>query len=166
MGPHPHPRRQVHRVLRCDFGSEIARQNHGDNFIVSALSRWVDAHPGFRVVPCPPYRQAYNKSENTWGRIHGLAHTNARRARLGPTAWRIAETGAVFQHNHTLAANAQSQTVHGRIRSEALTLTPFDASSVLGYVGQTGFIHRPETPSPTPCTPPPSPSSTYAPQAT
>ena len=131
-------------TLKCDFGSEIARQNHGNQFIVAALSRWLDDHPGFRVIPCPPYRQAYNKSENTWGRIHGLAHTNARRARLGPLAWRIAELGATFQHNHTLASHAHSQTVHGRIRSEALTLTPFDASSVLGYVGQSGFIHRPD----------------------
>ena len=149
-------------TLKCDFGSEFARQNHGDNYIVSALSRWLDSHPGFRVIPCPPHRPAYNKSENTWGRIHGLAHTNARRARLGPTAWRIAEMGALFQHNHTLASHAQSQTAHGRIRSEALTLAPFDASTVLGYVGQTGYIHRPGTPNPTPCTHPPSPSSTCA----
>jgi hypothetical protein len=71
-------------VLHSDFASEIARQNHGNDFIVHALSRWLDLHPGVRIVPYPPYSQSYNKSENTWGRIHGLSHTNARRARLGP----------------------------------------------------------------------------------
>jgi hypothetical protein len=37
-------------TLKCDFGSEIARQNHGNDYIVSALSRWLDAHPGFRIL--------------------------------------------------------------------------------------------------------------------
>ena len=37
------------RVLRMDFGSEAARQNHGEDFIVTGLTRVLadtPAHPG------------------------------------------------------------------------------------------------------------------------
>ncbi len=41
---------------------------------------------GFRFVPAAPHFQALNRAESTWGRIHGGAYLNARRARirLGP----------------------------------------------------------------------------------
>jgi hypothetical protein len=128
-------------VLRCDFASEIVRQGHGDDIYTQALSRYCDANPHFRVVPCPPHSQAFNRAENTWGRIHGGAHINALRARLGPAAWSIAERGAVFQHNHTPAPRSRSSLVAARTRAEALTLTIFDASTMLGFVGQTGWVH-------------------------
>ena len=129
-------------VLRCDFASEIVRQNHGGDYYTQAKSRYCDAHPGFRVLPCPPHSPALNRSEGTWGRIHGLAHINAQRARIGPLGWSIMERGAVFQHNHTPAPRARDHHLHDRIRSEALTLVPFDVSTMLGFVGQTGWIHR------------------------
>ena len=96
------------------------------------------------MIPCPPHSQAYNRAENTWGRIHGHAHINALRARLGPPAWSLVERGAVFQHNHTPAPRSRSSLVDARTRSEALTLTIFDASTLLGFVGQTGWVHCPD----------------------
>ena len=121
--------------LSCDFGGEYAQQGHGDNIIVKALRAYCTAHPGFRVRPLAPHSQAYNKAENAIHQISGLAFANGCRARLGPTAWSILERGATFQHNHR-AAN------HGmRCRMETLTERVWDASTMLGYVGQSGTTH-------------------------
>ena len=50
----------------------------------------------------------------------------------------------MYIHNHTpapRAADAPSQTVS---RIELLTLQPHDVSTMLGFVGQLGWVHRPE----------------------
>ena len=132
------------RVLRCDFASEAVRQGHGDAIYTKALSEWCDRHPGFVVSPVAPHSQAFNRAENTWGRIHGHAHLCARRARVGPTAWSLIERGAVYIHNHTPAPRSGDVASRTVSRFEQLTLQPHDVSTMLGYVGQLGWIHRPE----------------------
>ena len=67
-----------------------------------------------------------------------------RRARIGPLGWSIMERGAVFQHNHSPAPHALDPASHACSRSEALTLRVFDASTMLGHPGQTGWTHRPD----------------------
>ena len=93
-------------VLRCDFASEAVKQGHGDDIYTAAMAAYCDANPGFRFVPVAPNSQALNRAENTWGRIHGGAYLNARRARIGATGWSIMGRCAVFQHNHTPAPHA------------------------------------------------------------
>jgi hypothetical protein len=129
-------------VLRCDFASEAVRQGHGDDIYVQALAEYQDKNPGFRVVPVAPRSQALNRAENTWGRIHGHSYLCARRARLGPAAWSIVERGAVYIHNNTPAPYALDSSAHGCSRWEALTGTPADVSTMLGFVGQMGYTHR------------------------
>ena len=130
-------------VLRCDFASEAVRQGHGDDVYVQALQEYQAKHPGFRIVPVAPRSQALNRAENTWGRIHGHSFLCARRARLGSAAWSIVERGAVFIHNNTPAPYALDSATHKCSRWEALTMTPTDMSTMLGFVGQLGYTHRP-----------------------
>ena len=132
------------QVLRCDFASEVVRQGHGDSIYTAAIAAYCDAHPGFRVVPVAPHSQALNRAENTWARIHAGTMLNARRSRTGPAGWSLMERGAVFQHNHTPAPHALDPAAHRCSRAEALTLQPFDVSSMLGHVGQSGWVHRPD----------------------
>ena len=50
-------------LLRCDFGSEYARQGRGDNILTRALSEFCDANPGIRVRPVAPRAQSSNRVE-------------------------------------------------------------------------------------------------------
>jgi hypothetical protein len=102
----------------------------------------MDRNPGFRVVPVAPRSQALNRAENTWGRIHGGAYLNARRARIGAPGWSLMERCAVFQHNHTPAPFAIDPASRRCTRWEALTQETFDVSTMLGFPGQSGFTHR------------------------
>jgi hypothetical protein len=74
------------RFLGCDFGSEYAKQGHGDRILVDALRQWQVLHPGFRTIPLAAYDQAHNLAESANHQLAGLAFTNACRAHLGPTA--------------------------------------------------------------------------------
>ena len=132
------------QVLRCDFASEAVRQGHGDAIYTAAMASYCDSHPGFRFVPVAPNSQALNRAENTWGRVHGGAYLNARRARIGPIGWSLMERGAVFQHNHAPAPHAIDPASRRCSRWEALTLQLFDVSTMLGFPGQTGYTHRPD----------------------
>ena len=129
-------------VLRCDFASEAVKQGHGDDIYTAAMSAYCDANPGFRFIPVAPNSQALNRAENTWGRIHGGAYLNARRARIGAPGWSIMERCAVFQHNHTPAPHALDPASRRCTRWEALTQETFDVSTMLGFPGQSGFTHR------------------------
>jgi hypothetical protein len=51
-------------VLRCDFGSEIVRQGHGDAIMTAEVRAFCDA-AGIIVVPVAPHSQALNRAENT-----------------------------------------------------------------------------------------------------
>ena len=62
---------------------------------------------------------------------------------MGPAAWSIVERGAVYIHNNTPAPYAPHPSAHGCSRWEALTGTPADVSTMLGFVGQMGYTHRP-----------------------
>ena len=79
-------------LLRCDFGSEYARQGRGDNILTRALSEFRDASPGIRVRPVAPRAQSSNRVELVIQKIMGHAFMNANRARLGgavelPAPW-------------------------------------------------------------------------------
>ncbi len=124
------------RVLRCDFGSEVARQSHGDDTLVAALQDWCRDNPGTRVVPVAPHSQAHNKAENSWGSVHGRSYAIACRARLGPPAWSITIRGGAFQHNHNAALRAGSADAQLQTRFYGLTGRTLDASTMLGYPGQ------------------------------
>lgn len=54
------------------------------------------------------------------------------------------ERGAVFLHNHAPAPHATHPAPHRFSRWEALTPQPFDVSTMPGFPGQTGYMHRPE----------------------
>ena len=128
-------------TLRCDFGSEMARQGHGDDLIVAALATWCAQRPGFRVIPVAPHAQAHNKAENAWGPIHGGTYANALRARVGPPGWSLMMQGAVFQHNHTAPLRAHNAARRLSTRAYALLGTTLDATTVLGDVGQGCWTH-------------------------
>ena len=132
------------RVLRCDFASEAVKQGHGDDIYTAGIREYSEANPTFRLMPVAPHSPALNRAEGTWGRIIGGTMLNARRARIGPSGWSLMERGAVFQHNHCPAPHALDPASHACSRSEALTLRVFDASTMLGYPGQTGWTHRPD----------------------
>jgi hypothetical protein len=91
-------------VIRCDFGSDLVRQGHGNDMIVEALSRWCASRPGFhvkfRVVPVSPHSPSQNKVENFWGLVHGHAFSNACRSLTGGDGWSLMYVGSGFQHNH------------------------------------------------------------------
>ena len=70
-------------VIRSDFGSELVRQGHGNDLVVEALSQWCAMRPGFRVWPVAPNSPSQNKTENSWGRVHGHAFCNTLRSRTG-----------------------------------------------------------------------------------
>jgi hypothetical protein len=85
------------RLFRMDFGAEAAVQGRGDDLTVAALSSFLDAVPGCRVVPNAPHAPGWNSLvENTWQRVHGMAYLNHQRARLGPPAWSMMEMAAVW----------------------------------------------------------------------
>jgi hypothetical protein len=128
------------RVLRCDFGSEYARQGRGDDVLTKSLSSFCDANPGIRVHPVAPRAQAYNKAELTIQKVSGHAQMNAVRARLGGSAWSFLKRGANFQHNHHVARSADDPDLRNGTRSYLLTGITLDASTMLGYVGQLGWI--------------------------
>ena len=129
-------------ILRCDFGSEVARQGHGDDTLVTALRAYCRDHPGTRVVPVAPHSQAHNKAENTWGAVHGRSYTIACRARLGPPAWSITIRCGVFQHNHNAASRGNDKAAQSQTRSFGLTGRTLDASTMLGYPGQGCWAHN------------------------
>ena len=129
------------RLLSCDFGGEYAVQGRGDNSMVAALKIYCAEHPGFIVRPLPPHSQDRNKAENAIHQLSGLAFANGCRANLGPTAWSLLLRGACFQHNHRAASRANDADVHDISRDEALTDRAFDASTMVGYVGQPGWTH-------------------------
>ena len=128
-------------VLRSDFGSELVRQGHGNDMVVEALSRWCASRPGFRVVPVAPHSPSRNKSENTWGLVHGHAFSNACRSRTGTEGWSLMYVGAEFQHNHLPGARSNTAAVRAATRSFALTGRPCDLSTMVGYVGQGCWSH-------------------------
>ena len=132
------------RVLRCDFATEAVKQGHGDDIYTAGIRAYCDANPRFRLMPVAPHSPALNRAEGTWGRIVAGTMLNARRARVGPTGWSLMERGTVYQHNHSPAPHALDPASHACSRSEALTLRVFDASTMLGYPGQTGWTHRPD----------------------
>ena len=69
------------RQLGCDFGSEYAKQGHGDDVLVAALRAYQELHPGFVTVPLAPNDMAHNLAENATHLLGGLAFTNGCRAR-------------------------------------------------------------------------------------
>jgi hypothetical protein len=129
-------------ILRCDFGSELVRQDHGNDMVVSALSKYCDSNPVFRVWPVAPHSQSKNKAENSWGRVQGGTFMNGFRARVGRRGWSLMQTGAEFQHNHTNAPRARAEGARLMSRSYALTQKIFDVSTMLGYVGQGCWAHK------------------------
>jgi len=133
-------------MFRMDFGTEAAVQGRGDRCITSGLVEWMNAHPGCRIVPNGPYAPAWNRAEQTWQRIHGLAFINHQRAHLGPAAWSMMERAAVWQYNrHTAAAEPGEHPIARPLtRLELFTGQTFDASLVLGFAGQGCWIHRPD----------------------
>ena len=128
------------RVLRCDFGSEYARQGHGDDYIVRDLQAFIADRPYFRVIPCPPHAHAFNKAEGTIHQTTGHAFANACRARLGPSAWSLLDKGACFQHNCRPVWRPEGAVGPPVSRQEALTRRRPNVSAILGYVGQTAWI--------------------------
>jgi hypothetical protein len=130
------------RTLRCDFGSEYAKQGHGEDVLVKALRAYQELHPGLKTIPLAPYDQAHNLAENATHLLVGLAFSNSCRAHLGPAAWSIMAIGAAQQLNHRAAARGANVELRGLSRDQALTGRIFDASLVLGYVGQLGWTHN------------------------
>ena len=49
-------------ILRMDFGSEAARQMHGDDFIVQVFKEYMTKHPYFYFIPIAPHANAPNKA--------------------------------------------------------------------------------------------------------
>jgi hypothetical protein len=123
-------------VIRSDFGSELVRQGHGNDMVVEALARWCASRPGFRVWPVAPYSLSQNKTENSWGRVHGHAFSNALRSRAGVGGWSLMLVGSEFQHNHVPAARAINTGGRTTTRSFALTGRPCDLSTMVGYVAR------------------------------
>jgi hypothetical protein len=107
-------------MIRCDFGSEYARQGHGDDRLTQALQVFFSTRPGFRVRPVAPRAQAYNKAELVIQQVTGNAYVNACRARLGPTAWSLMHWGAVFQHIHRVPHRSADALLCTKTRSAAL----------------------------------------------
>jgi hypothetical protein len=68
------------------FGSEAARQGHGDDFIVTALKTFLLTRPHLRVVSIAPHANAYNKVEGTTNSLVGHAAANSSRANPGDAA--------------------------------------------------------------------------------
>jgi hypothetical protein len=128
-------------VIRCDFGSELVRQGHGNDMVVEALSRWCASRPGFRVVPVSPHSPSQNKTENSWGLVLGHAFANACRSRTGGDGWSLMHVGSEFQHNHVPAMRSNDAGVQTATRSFALTGRSCDLSTMLGYVGQGCWSH-------------------------
>ena len=87
-----------------------------------------------------PRAQAYNKVELTIQKLAGHAFMNAVRARLGGTAWSFLRRGARFAHNHRKAQGPDDPNLRTGTRSFLLTGTTLDASTVLGYCGQLGWV--------------------------
>ena len=108
--------------------------------LTKALSAFCDANPGLRVIPVAPRAQAYNKAELTIQKLAGHAFMNAVRARLGGTAWSFLRRGARFAHNHRKAQGPDDPNLRTGTRSFLLTGTTLDASTVLGYCGQLGWV--------------------------
>jgi hypothetical protein len=92
--------------------------------------------PGFRVWPVAPHSPSQNKTENSWGRVHGHAFCNTLCSRTGVDGWSLMLVGSEFQHNHVPAARASDVGAHDVTRSFALTGRSCDLSTILGYVGQ------------------------------
>ncbi len=120
----------------------MAQQGHGDNTLVLALQIYCRDHPGFRCVPVAPYSQAHNKAENSWGPVDGRSFAIACRARLGPPAWSVTLRGAGSQHNHNAATRAHDNDARSHTRAFRLTGRTLDASTMLGYTGQSCWAHR------------------------
>ena len=68
--------------------------------------------------------------------------TSTRAGRLGPTAWSIMHRGAVFQHIHRVPHRSPDAVLCTKTRSAALLGVSLDASTMLGSVGQCGWIQR------------------------
>ena len=85
-----------------------------------------------------PRAQSGNRVELVTQKVMGHAFMNANRARLGGAAWSFLHRGGVFQHNHRVARLAGDPTLRTGTRASILTGHVLDASTMLGYVGQTG----------------------------
>jgi hypothetical protein len=120
------------RSIGCDFGSEYAKQGHGDDVLVGALRDYLELHPGLRLRPLAPYDQAHNLAENATHLLEGLAFSNGCRARVGPAAWSLLAMGAAQQLNHRSALRGAHEEFRGMSRDQALTGRVFDASLMPG----------------------------------
>jgi len=90
-------------LLRCDFGSEYAKQGHGDDILTRALSAFCDANPGLRVYPVAPRAQMHNAVELVVQKVMGHAFMNAIRACVGGPICGFLHRGGCFQHNHRIS---------------------------------------------------------------
>jgi hypothetical protein len=132
-------------MFRMDFGSEAAVQGRGDDCITEGLSAYMDAHPGVRIVPNGPGASGWNMAENAWQRVHGMSYLNHLRAHIGPMGWSLMERGAAWQYNRHAAVDPPGAAgPPTRTRLEAFTGLTWDVSTAAGYVGQGGWVHRPD----------------------
>jgi hypothetical protein len=122
------------QILRCDFGTEMAQQGHG-NTVVLAFQLYCRNH-AWLSRPVAPYSQALTKTKSTWGPVHGRSFAIACRARLGPPAWSLTLRDAAFQHNHNAATRVHDTDARSQTRAFRLT------GRTLGCLHHAG-VHRP-----------------------
>ena len=134
------------RVIRMDFASEAVVQGRGDDVIVREVQTFLDEpeNAGIRIIANAPYSPEHNRAENARGTLNGLCFHNHTRAHIGQLGWSLIERGSIFQYNrHPIPYSADPDARH-RTRLEAFTGKTWDASTMVGFVGQGCWASRPD----------------------
>ena len=129
-------------LIRMDFGSEGFQQGHGDQVLVAGLRQYLASRPGVRIIPLAPKAQALNKAENAWGVLLALCMRNHVRSNISKHGWSIIMRGTVFQYNRHPVPPSAAEEHQGKLKLEAFTGHTWDASTMLGAVGQGCWITR------------------------
>ena len=132
------------RLIRMDFASEAVVQGRGDDVLTQELSAFLDepGNRGIRIVANPPYTPEHNRAENARGVLNVMCFVNHHRAGVGLLGWGMIEVGSLFQYNRHPPRFAQDPQARSKTRLEAFTGSSWDASTMLGFVGQGCWVSR------------------------
>ena len=91
---------------------------------------------GVRIIANAPYSPEHNRAENAHGILNGLCFHNHSRSHVGQLGWSLIEQGSVFQYNRHPIPFSSDPSAHSLTRLEAFSGKSWDASTMVGFVGQ------------------------------